>query len=240
MENEKQKIIILYSDLEGTILRESDGKYDDADMYNFLSQLDKLQQLTDSTVQIHIVSPIDQKTMTELLNKLDSSISSYRKLQKGRKLDFIAGAAAYPLDDRELMSIGSNHFKIDSRVINLKKPIRADDKNPAGTGKLGYVSEWTTQMQNRDDKEIIMQIYCGNGRNDLFAMDFINKQKNGFIICPANTRREAKAKTQFVSNKTDLPGITEGISRINMEIEKRISSKEYQPKKDENSQKTLY
>ena len=43
MEKEKQKIIILYSDLEGTLLRESDGKYDDADMYDFLTQLDKLQ-----------------------------------------------------------------------------------------------------------------------------------------------------------------------------------------------------
>ena len=38
-----EKIILLYSDLEGTILRESDSKYDDTDMYNFLKQLSRLQ-----------------------------------------------------------------------------------------------------------------------------------------------------------------------------------------------------
>lgn len=237
MEKEKQKIIILYSDLEGTILRESDGEYDDADMYDFLSQLDKLQQLTGATVQMHIVSPIDQKAMTEILDKLDSSFSAYRRLQKGRKLNFINGAAAYPLDDRTLMSMGTKHFKIDSRIIDLRKPISADDKNPAGTGKFGYVKEWSTQIKQRDDKEVIMQIYCGNGRNDLFAMDFINSQKNGFVVCPSNTRTAAKAKTQFVSNKTDLPGITEGITRINMEIEKRTNPEHFQ-KEPEETQKT--
>ena len=232
MEKEKQKIIILYSDLEGTILRESDGEYDDADMYGFLSQLDKLQQLTNATVQMHIVSPIDQKSMTELLDKLDSSISAYRRLQKGRKLNFIEGAAAYPLDDRALMSMGTRHFKIDPRIIELRKPINTSDKNPAGTGKIGYVKEWTTQIKKRDDKEVIMQIYCGNGRNDLLAMDFITNQKNGFVVCPSNTRTAAKAKTQFVSNKTDLPGITEGIARINMEIGKRTNPEQFQKNPD--------
>ena len=40
-----EKIILLYSDLEGTILRESDRKYDDTDMYKFLGELSKLQEL---------------------------------------------------------------------------------------------------------------------------------------------------------------------------------------------------
>ena len=53
-----EKIILLYSDLEGTILRESDSEYDDTDMYNFLKQLSRLQELMDAKVRMHIVSPI--------------------------------------------------------------------------------------------------------------------------------------------------------------------------------------
>ena len=37
---EKQKTILLFSDLEGTILREGDSKIDLEAMYNFLSQID--------------------------------------------------------------------------------------------------------------------------------------------------------------------------------------------------------
>ncbi len=237
MENKKQKIIILYSDLEGTILRESDREYDDADMYDFLSQLDKLQQLTDATIKMHIVSPVDQIEMTKRLGQLDSSITNYRNLHKGHKLSLVDSAAAYPVDDRIFKTMGAKHYQIDHRILELKKPISANDKNPAGTGKFEYVQTMSTTMQNRDDKEVIMQIYCGNGRNDLLAMDFINKQKNGFVVCPSNTRTAAKEKTQFVSKKTDLPGITEGIARINMEIEKRTNPEQFQ-KKAEEAQKT--
>ena len=38
---DKKDVIMLYSDFEGTILRESDGNYDDMEMYNFLKHLEK-------------------------------------------------------------------------------------------------------------------------------------------------------------------------------------------------------
>ena len=79
--------------------------------------------------------------------------------------------------------------------------------------------------------KLIMAIYCGNGRNDLDAMDYIKRLKQGFIVCPKNSRHEAKAKTTLVSDKTDLLGITDGISKINKLIEKRI-----EPNKDEAEQ----
>ena len=77
-----EKIILLYSDLEGTILRESDSKYDDTDMYNFLKQLSRLQELMDAKVRMHIVSPISQNQMTDILEKLDKSFTSFNRLQK--------------------------------------------------------------------------------------------------------------------------------------------------------------
>ena len=79
-----EKIILLYSDLEGTILRESDSEYDDTDMYNFLKQLSRLQELMDAKVRMHIVSPISQNQMTDILEKLDKSFTSFNRLQKSR------------------------------------------------------------------------------------------------------------------------------------------------------------
>ena len=40
-----EKIILLYSDLEGTILNESSRTFEDIEMYNFLKQLSRLQEL---------------------------------------------------------------------------------------------------------------------------------------------------------------------------------------------------
>ena len=71
-------------------------------------------------------------------------------------------------------------------------------------------------------KNLIMAIYCGNGRNDLDAMKYIRNRKDGFVVCPQNSRQQAKAIANFVSKKTDLFGISEGIGNINKEIEKRV------------------
>lgn len=96
-----EKIILLYSDLEGTILRESDSKYDDTDMYNFLKQLSKLQELMDAKVRMHIVSPVSQNQMTDILEKLDKSFTSFNRLQKEpiKKLRYVEGAAASSKDE---------------------------------------------------------------------------------------------------------------------------------------------
>lgn len=70
---DKKDVIMLYSDFEGTILRESDGNYDDMEMYNFLKQLSKLQELTGAKVKMHIVSPISKNDMSKKLERLDKN-----------------------------------------------------------------------------------------------------------------------------------------------------------------------
>ena len=52
----KKKIILLFSDLEGTLLRESDGKFEPEDMYSFLSELYKLQELKKAKIHLHLVT----------------------------------------------------------------------------------------------------------------------------------------------------------------------------------------
>lgn len=223
-----EKIILLYSDLEGTILRESDRKYDDTDMYKLLGELSKLQELMDAKVKMHIVSPVSQDQMTEILDQLDRNFMRFNRLhsEKIKKLDFIEGAGASAKEDFMMGSqedFASKRFlrKMDSRIEPLKKSGKESDDNPAGYGKYNYVLNWTKMSQERYDVKMV--IYCGNGRNDLAAMDYVNATKGGFIICPQNTRREAKAKTSLVGTKNDLQGIIEGLSNLNKLIEKRAN-----------------
>ena len=69
----KRKVILLFSDQEGTILKESDGNFDPETMYGFLSQLHKLQQLTGADVQMHLVSPVFQKQMQEAQKEIEAA-----------------------------------------------------------------------------------------------------------------------------------------------------------------------
>ena len=80
---------------------------------------------------------------------------------------------------------------------------------------------------------LIMAIYCGNGRNDLDAMKYIKNRKDGFVVCPRNSRQQAKAIATFVSERTDLFGVSEGLENINKEIEKRVH-----PEKDVEDKKS--
>ena len=211
----KDKKILLFSDLEGTILRESDGKYDKEDMYNFLEQIDRLQQLTGTKVNIHLVSPIYKEQMEEIIDMIDRDIVKYN--------------IAHPDHDR-IPRIECGTFSPDQRmceeeysgdrVMPLKMPIDSRQFDTSIFGKADHVRKWCDMYKERE--ELLMSIYCGNGRNDLSAMDFIKKNK-GFVVCPDNSRKIAKEQADFVSDKTDLSGIAEGIANINKEIDKRVS-----------------
>lgn len=237
-----EKIILLYSDLEGTILNESSRTFEDIEMYFFLKQLSRLQELMNAKVRMHIVSPISQNKMTEILRNLDTSFFNFNKLQKEpiKKLKLIEGAAASAKD--EFMSgpqkdATFNRFvkRMDERIVDLKRPSNLNDDNPAGYGKLHYVRSWTAMAQEQYDVKMI--IYCGNGRNDLASMDYVNAKKGGFVICPKNSRKEAKAKTKFVGKKTDLPGITEELAELNMLLERKLRPDKEEP--DGNEQHSL-
>lgn len=223
---DKKVVIMLYSDFEGTILRESDGNYDDMEMYNFLKQLSKLQELTGAKVKMHIVSPISKNDMSKKLERLDKNFMNFNRLQKDSlaKLNLIEGAAASPSE--EFFRKGEADFlhevymrRVDSRIVDLKKPTDQNSKNPAAFGKANYVRSWTELMKTTNNVKMV--IYCGNGRNDLDAMSYVTRQKGGFVICPKNSRHEAKAMAQCVSEKTDLPGITDGIAKINRMLEQK-------------------
>lgn len=210
----RDKKILLFSDLEGTILRESDGKYDDEAMYNFLTQIDRLQQITGAEVNLHLVSPIYQKQMEEIIDKIDRNIIRYNMLHRDHHRIPEIECGTFTPDKR----IASQEY-LRSKTIPLKVPVDAKEFDTSTYGKANYVRSWCNMHKEQED--FFMAIYCGNGRNDLAAMDCV-KQNKGFVVCPKNSRTLAKQKADFVSEKTDLPGITEGMANLNREIEKRI------------------
>lgn len=214
----KTKSILMFSDLEGTILREEDGQYDEVAMSKFLAQIDRLQKLTQAEVRMHLVSPVYREQMEEIMDDIDTSIAKYNIAHRDAKRIYpIESGAAYP--ETEMIS---DDF-INDRIIALKKPVDERDFDTARYGKAHYARLWCETYKESETKELVMAIYCGNGRNDLSAMDYINSQKQGFVVCPQNSRTEAKLKAFHVSEETDLCGITEGIAKINDEIEKRIN-----------------
>lgn len=223
----KRKIILLFSDLEGTILREEDGEFDDEKMHEFLRQLDKLQQLTDGEIHMHLVSPVYMSQMEKVMDRIDRVISRYNDLHHpSQKILPIECAVAYPEGN-----MYSQEF-LGDRIMPFEKPVSFTSFDISQYGKEHYVRSWIDTYKESETKDLLMAIYCGNGRNDLTAMKLVNEQKAGFVICPKNSRREVKEKAFHASEKTDLSGITEGISLINREIEKR-KNPELEEKKDE-------
>lgn len=212
----KEKKILLFLDLEGTILRECDGEYDQEEMKAFLGEVDKLQQLTDSNVNIHLVSPIFQKEMEKMIDKIDRDIVRYNRqhLESNDIPEIECGA--YSPDNRMLES----EFRGD-KVMPLKMPKNSNEFDTSRYGKAEHVRTWIGMYS--ENGQLITSIYCGNGCNDLTAMDYV-KSKKGFVVCPTNSRKLAKQKADFVSEEEDLPGITDGLKGINQEIEKRILS----------------
>ena len=225
-----EKIILIYSDLEGTILREEDGKFDEGEMHEFLAQIDRLQQQTNARVQIHLVSPIDETFMNMILKEMDREIRRYNQHITDPHQILVQGiesAAAYPMEDFSGMTFqGANYIgRIDKRIMQLEKPNDKKDANPAGFGKEKYVKGMTEYIKENPYQEILMSIYCGNGMNDLLAMNYIRAQKSGIIICPKNSRQKVKEMAHHVSEEEDLPGITDGIKWVNEQIRKRQACK---------------
>lgn len=214
---EGEKIILLFLDLEGTILRESDWKYSSKDMYDFLSQIKRLQELTNRKVNMHLVSPIYASKMKQFMARINDNICKFNESYHFNDyIPEIKNAGACPdLDTIE----EDEHFK--DNIIFFKKPINSRDFHIAEYGKELYVHAWYETYK----KNLIMAIYCGDSGNDLRAINYIRSLKNGFIICPKNSKDEIKKRAHFIGNKTDLPGITEGLRCLGDNIKRNNQNK---------------
>lgn len=136
--------ILIFTDLEGTLLRESDGAYDEEEMYKFISAINELQKELDQKAYIHIVSPMTTKMMKKLIDKIDKSISRYNLLHKDEGTVLvrpIGGATVSPETKFE------DCIAIDERFIPMPKG--TTNISSASYGKEEYVKLWVETVKRR-------------------------------------------------------------------------------------------
>lgn len=200
-------IIMLFLDLEGTIIDEETGEMKADKIEGLLNQLNKLETNVGAKVNIHIVSPVFIDQMKKVMDKFDLIVAKYNS-KNSTRLKEIQGAVAYP--NTNYISSHDLYDKIFPMDVSKKDNF---DKY----GKLDYVKKWVEVMRHR----IALTIYGGNGLNDTSAMDFVKRENNGFAICPENSHEKVKNIANYVSTEQESDGIADGINYINEQIEKR-------------------
>ena len=197
--------IVIFTDLEGTILREIDGKYDETVMFQFLRQINRLEKLEDATAQIHILSPMTVDQMKYILDELDEAFAKYNKTS-GNYVSYIKSAIAI-----------QDNYTDWRNIPNRMLLVKYKNLNQYGEEKLSYVESY---MKAHKDDDIKKMIYMGNGANDVMAMQKI-KSNNGIVICPYNSTDEVKKIATYKSNEEDLRGLVDGFSKLCQEVEKQ-------------------
>ncbi len=205
--------ILIFSDLEGTILREKDGLYDQSEMFEFLQQISRLEELLNAKARIHIVSPISEKQMKLLLNKLDRDIMQFNQ-ERQKRLNRIEAATASVIQD-DFFEGRTTH---DNRILLLQYDYEKLNPNLYGNlygkEKCDFVQ---TYLQVYDPASIKKCIYTGNGRNDILTMRKI-QEIGGIVICPSNSRTEIRSFANYKSDKEDLEGLIDGYSQLCRDI----------------------
>lgn len=204
----EKKNILFFLDLEGTILNEKTGDFEEENFKKLLKEIDELEECTNAKVNIHIVSPILSEQVEQIVDKIDTTITKYNT-ENNRNLNIIEGATAYFSNDSTI--------KIrDDRICRFPNSDRFIADGGA-SGKKKYVQNWCEVYENKS----LMSIYCGNGRNDIHAMEYIKLNKKGFVVCPKNSRTKVRKISDFTSEKTDINGTIEGLEMIINEIKNR-------------------
>lgn len=197
------KVILMFCDLEGTLLNEKNGTLDARKLFRFFDQINKIQQTTKSTVNMHLLSPIPLNIMEKVLDKLDTYIAKYN-MEKGTFIRDIQGAtASYPAG----ISQQENTY---DRIAPFPEKATINDYDIGAEGKSEYVRKWIRGINNLD-----FCIYAGNGRNDFKAIDYIRKNSKGYSICPENSRRTVKSIVNFTSTNPDIEGVIDGLNNLN-------------------------
>ena len=208
---DSKKEIMVFFDLEGTIIEEELGEMNNEKIRGILDSLSRLEENTGAKVNIHIVSPVFIEQMEKILDKLDRIIIRYN-MANGKRLKEVQGAVAHP----EVKYIHGGEFLHD-KIIPMKLPKNIPDGYKDKYGKFDYVRNWLETMEDK----IAFSIYGGNGFNDTKAMEYIKRYKKGFVICPENSHPDVKKNADYVSDGHAADGIMDGINYINEQIEKR-------------------
>lgn len=203
----EQDIIMLFLDLEGTIIDEEKGTIKGESINKLLDSINKLQDTVNLPVKIHIASPVSADKMEEIIDQLDRRIARYNMSNKAN-INEIESAVAY--EDKTFIHQDDLYDKIF--------PMKMPKEDFGRAGKTNYVNQWINILGNKTR----FIIYGGNGLNDVGAMNRVKDTKKGFVICPNNSHKEVKKIADFISNKDEAEGIKEGIDFITNQIQIRL------------------
>ena len=90
-----KKVIMLFLDLEGTIIGEENGNISEERIDVLLNSINNLEKATNKKVNIHIVSPVSIKNMERIMDDIDNIIVKYN-IKNNVRLDEVHSAVAYP------------------------------------------------------------------------------------------------------------------------------------------------
>ena len=106
---------IMFIDLEGTLLNEENGKANQQDLQKFIGLIDKLEQSTESSVSIHLVSPVGYPTMKRVKDYINRNVTEYN-LKNRTHIKFIESAACH-MDESTILS------QTDNTIVPLPQNI---------------------------------------------------------------------------------------------------------------------
>lgn len=193
---------IIFMDLEGTLVNEENGNINDQHLDDFIGLIAKLESSTNSSVAIHLVSPIKYNIMKQIKDYIDMSISRYNHQHK-TQINFIESGACNMDEDSIL-------YQNDNRIVPLPTRISADKKMIGLTEKSEYVKFWHQLLEEKYNIKNL--IYIGNGRNDFQAMKYV-QSKGGTVICPKNSRTKVREIADYSSNFNALEGVNKALSK---------------------------
>ena len=207
-----KKVIMLFLDLEGTIIGEENGNISEERIDVLLNSINNLEKATNKKVNIHIVSPVSIKNMERIMDDIDNIIVKYN-IKNNVRLDEVHSAVAYP--DNKFIQKDDLYDKI------FPMKMRTDDFGRSG--KVNYVMSWIESYEEKENSNnpISFSIYAGNGSNDVSAMDYIKRRKDGFVICPKNSHKDVKKIADYISENEEALGVADGVDYIIKQIEKR-------------------
>ena len=186
---------IFFMDLEGTLVEDGTFHLDEKDFIEFLIQLSKIEEMTNSKISLNLVSPVNMQDMIQVKDRMNFNIEKFNK-QNHKNLQEVESAACY---------VENGESYKDARIIPLsKKGERAS--------KYLFVKPWYELLREKYD--IVNCFYIGDGLNDYDAMQYVKASPKGKVICPENANEKVKGIADYVGRGYGLKGITHAIQQI--------------------------
>ena len=202
MNNNKENITVVFSDLEGTLIDSAkkidtkESKIDSDKFLKLIENIHKFLQLTETKLIFAIVSPIEAKYMEPILEEIDELFFQFNKEHNTKYKTELAAC-----------------YKENNPDKNFAKAILPILNNC--TGKKAVVDTMTDSLGYRFN--IKNTIYMGNGRNDISSVEFLHGKykENAFTICPQNSKTKLRENPRnYIGDGEALEGLNSGFEKI--------------------------